>query len=88
MNDLWIHYTADIDPHLDRDIKRIVESNGGKWFGSGMNIDSAEGRDNSFTFNRHSDFESAVGDLAKAFKLEWMRTTGEEGSYSCHYRVS
>ncbi len=86
MNDLWVHYSGAADPDMDNQIKDVVEASGGKWFGSGMHFLDGD-RDNSFTFNTPADFEAAVGGLNKAFKLEWMRTTGEEGSYSCHYRV-
>ncbi len=89
MNDLWVHYSGTANSDMDRQIQEVVESKGGKWFGSGMHfLDDSEGRDNSFTFNTHGDFERAIGGLAQAFELKWMRTTGEEGSYSCHYRVS
>ena len=89
MNDLWVHSSNSPDPDMDRQIKEIVEANGGKWFGSGMHfLDSSEGRDNSFSFTTLGDFESAVGGLNQAFELEWMRSTGDEGNYSCHYRVA
>jgi len=88
MNDLWVHYTTDLDSNLDRRIRDIVETSGGKWFGQGLNfVDDSEGRDISFKFDSAKDFESAVGGLAKEFEMKWMRTTGDEGHYSCHYRV-
>ena len=89
MNDLWVHYSGNVDSSLDRQIREVVESSGGKWFGSGMHfLSHSEGRDNSFTFDTPADFEAAIGGLSKAFELKWMRTTGDEGSYSCHYRVA
>ncbi len=87
MNDLWVHYSGKANSDMDQQILDVVEASGGKWFGSGMHFLDGD-RDNSFTFDTHADFEAAVGGLSKAFELKWMRTTGEEGSYSCHYKVS
>lgn len=88
MNDLWVHYSGNSNPDMDRQIKEVVEASGGRWYGSGMHFqDDAEGRDNSFSFTAPGDFERAVGGLNMAFELEWMRTSGDEGNYSCHYRV-
>ena len=70
MNDLWVHYSANTDSDMGHQIREVVESSGGKWYGTETVFPTAEGN-SSFTFDTPADFERAVGGLAKALLLKW-----------------